>query len=379
MRPSVKHLLFGILFCSCMSITAFVLFMFSEQKDEYFISAIEFGEQIEKVAIRSDNTMIAAIGETGNIYLYNIPNKNLVHLMQLAGARALDFSEDGQLLLFGGDSGVLHVWDTTTNQAILQHPVINPVTSNRLVVLPDGSFTNKIMGINTIAVSRNGGLLAIGGVHGQVVVVDLQSIEHMRRFRSHPHEINNAFVTVSNVQFDTSGKRLLSGAEDGSVSIWDLTTNVQLCFLRPTNGEVKDISITSDGKALFAARWPNRITVWLIDGCHQSWEGIIPITDFSAIAMRADDALYVRGGHGTGKMFTGGLPFIGEPDPNIYIENINTFETIQTLKGHEDLITDIAISRDGCFLASGGKDQTIRWWRIAVKEKDCANIADWQS
>ena len=64
-----------------------------------------------------------------------------------------------------------------------------------------------------------------------------------------------------------------------------------------------------------------------------------------------------------------GQTLISGGDETIKLWDVNTEETIRTLKGHasswiESAITSVAISPDGEFIASSGNDNTIRIWNL---------------
>ena len=55
---------------------------------------------------------------------------------------------------------------------------------------------------------------------------------------------------------------------------------------------------------------------------------------------------------------------VASADTTIKIWRISTGELLQTLSGHSGIVTSVALSPDGKFLASGSSDKSIRMWQI---------------
>ncbi len=98
--------------------------------------------------------------------------------------------------------------------------------------------------------------------------------------------------------------------------------------------------------------WENR--VWRVDfwsvpqfNLVRRLQGIAP---FSSVAFAPDSQ----------------LAYLASGDQSIAVYDLTNWARVRTLHGHRDEIWCIALSSDGRWLASGSRDQTIRFWSTAA-------------
>jgi len=112
--------------------------------------------------------------------------------------------------------------------------------------------------------------------------------------------------SVLTIAFSPCSKLLASGAEDGSIRLWNLETFKCINVLAHHKKAVNSLRFSPNGNFLASASWDNTIKLW----------------------------------------------------------DLQTFDEIATLTGHQDSVEIIDISMDSLLLASGSNDQTIRLWDI---------------
>lgn len=122
--------------------------------------------------------------------------------------------------------------------------------------------------------------------------------------------------SVPMVLFTPDGKQVISASKDKTVRIWNTATGEMVRVLRPPIGEGRS-------GTLYAA------------------------------ALSPDGQTLAVGGIGT-----------VEGDCPIYLIQLATGQIQRTLRGHKDVIVDVAFSHDGKLLASGGLDTTARLWNV---------------
>ncbi len=122
---------------------------------------------------------------------------------------------------------------------------------------------------------------------------------------------------VKKVLFTPDGKELISVSEDKTIRIWDVATGQALRVLHPPIGRGYD-------GTLYAA------------------------------AISADGRTLAIGGYG----FEGGVTWI-------YLVALPAGTVQMVLKGHDDVINDLAFSHDGTRVGSASADKTARIWDVA--------------
>ena len=65
----------------------------------------------------------------------------------------------------------------------------------------------------------------------------------------------------------------------------------------------------------------------------------------------------------------------GSGDRTVKVWDVATGKCLQTLQGHQDMVTSVAFSPREDLLASGGKDGTVKFWQVYMGECN-ATIAE---
>jgi len=111
---------------------------------------------------------------------------------------------------------------------------------------------------------------------------------------------------VKSVVFSPDGKRIISGGDDNTIRVWDVSTGVNLMTLRGHNNRVWSVAISPDGKWIASASFDRTIKLW----------------------------------------------------------DAETGAELHTLRGHGDSVISVSFSPDGERIASSAADGTIRIWNV---------------
>ena len=154
---------------------------------------------ITALAFSPADTTLASGGTDGKIYLLDVETGR--ELKVLKGAQsivtALTFVHDGTHLFSGEANGTVRKWDTLSGKE-------------------EWSSKGAFSAITALAFSPYGHFLAIGDEIGKIWLFDNQKKEIERSiFTQHTGEIT-ALVF--------SGNTLVSGSEDGTILLWDIST-----------------------------------------------------------------------------------------------------------------------------------------------------------
>lgn len=157
---------------------------------------------------------------------------------------------------------------------------------------------------------------------------------------------------VNSLAFNSDGTLLVSGNENGTVSVWDVKTGKVINILKghgisfsPESGKmfgsVNSVAFTPDGKVLASAGSDSVIILWNA----ATWEKLRSIGSSSgplrSVAFSPD-----------GKMIAGGGGVVS-------VWNAGTGEKLKTFDGHSASVNSMVYCNDGKLLASGSTDRTI--------------------
>ncbi|KAL2851528.1 WD40-repeat-containing domain protein [Aspergillus pseudoustus] len=230
---------------------------------------------------------------------------------------------------------------------------------------------------------------------------------------------------VNTLAFTTNGELLLSGSEDGSLRVWNVSTGIEKGRFTP--GRVRQIAVSSQDDRVFclaanrcvhhaslknldavmeteesvsnvksiaydtqtnwiAAATEDKISICMKDAPKLTWW--YTKKSITCIATNADGS-YIRAGTTKGKVIAYSLSYGKVKGIQLHADTINAVRfspdgqfyatasadltikvvgvdggRIQTLKGHAAHVTAIAFSSDGYFLASGDSHGSIWIWDL---------------
>ncbi|CAG0937230.1 putative serine/threonine-protein kinase PkwA [Thermoflexales bacterium] len=311
-------------------------------------------------AISPDGTVLAVINLTATIQLFNTQTGQTLHTLKGYSGTiiSLAFSRDSAQLIssarlpeFGSEphgNGELRVWDVRTGQLLAAHEttpqrarvIAQPSAQTWLLerfrvagscprqrglqdvalyaaeeLLADRSkvspqWANPLPYFGGLAVSSDGRITAVATqswgcvVPGPVQVWDTQAGALLATVSL--NRDTGKFVFFTDLALNPDGSMLAFGADDGSLTTWDINTGRRLQALSGLTANSKHLIFSPDGQLLISGNQDGQIQVW-----------------------------EVRSG-----------------------------ELRQTLSGHTAEVTHLLSGHQGRFLVSGSGDGTARLWDL---------------
>lgn len=279
---------------------------------------------VSRIAYSPDGTLVAAAftprEQTGQVVVWNSETGAEVATLgdHGRGAKTVVFNGDGSRLLTTSGDGMAVVWDLRTGRRLtevaavarLSGPPVAAVfglgdsriafRSAELVDVATGKVTTVLPPqglVTSLAVSRDGRLLAGGMASGRIYVTDFATGRRRAYFRGPDDRVQAlAFApdgvtlaaafrdgttrtydlslgtlrhvfrghegSVDFVTFADDGRRLVTAATDGTVRIWDATLGEELCRLPGQPDAPTAIALAPDGSSLVSGSPQGAVRIW---------------------------------------------------------------------------------------------------------------------
>jgi WD40 repeat protein len=267
---------------------------------------------------------------------------------------SLAFSPDGRRLAATGvDRGgpppfVLNEWDVQTGTPVLS--LREPREIFATAFSPDGQW------------------LALGLLDGTVKLADATTGQMIELGGKHKQEI-----IMGGVTFDPDGRRLASASNDGTVKVWDVTpayqslrgergalpalsleTNRPLTVHSESGAAFWSVGFSPDGRRIVTGTQDGQLTIWETESGKQirTVRGL-PGGPYLAVAFTPDGQWVVS----------------ASGDCTARVWDAKTLEPIHTFRGHQGYIRCLAVSRDSKFLVTGSADKTVKVWDLTRLDK----------
>jgi WD40 repeat protein/actin-like ATPase involved in cell morphogenesis len=257
------------------------------------------------------------------------------------GSVLREVSEDGEEAV-GSDNCTesdVSIWRQTPKPEPVKF--FNTVNPAELTFLRELSY--HAGAINSMVISPDGQTLISGSNDQTIKVWQLSTGQNLRAFSGHTG-------AVQCVASSPDGRILVSGSDDKTVKIWENSPGQLLQTLSGHTGAVRCVAISPDGRTLVSGSQDATIMVWDVSTGKlvrtlSGHEGAV-----WSVAISPDRRTLVS----------------GSQDATIKIWQLSTGQLLQTLSGHTHYVRSVAISPDGRTLVSGSQDRTIMVWDVST-------------
>ncbi|MGB1286349.1 MAG: NACHT and WD repeat domain-containing protein, partial [Aggregatilineales bacterium] len=252
--------------------------------------------------------------ETGNLQTRQL--RRIAMPEAQSWVQTVAFSPDGQLMVSGGGYfyrdrlpdftrlGLLRLWDTETGELVHELDAIDELTltatdGSEEVILPEGANTS----ITAVAFHPDGRRLVSGAEDGRIILWNILTGERLQEFTGHTD-------IVTSLVFTLDGTGILSGSADRAAILWRLSDGEQLRRFTGHTDTVNDVAF-SPGTVR------NTIITASEDRTLRLWD-----TDTGELIQRfgVQDVPVTR------VLFTGedNTALLGTLDGSVFIDNIDT-------------------------------------------------------
>ncbi|MBF0101832.1 MAG: WD40 repeat domain-containing protein [Desulfobacterales bacterium] len=319
---------------------------------------------------------------------------------------AISASQDGRFLVTGSIDKTVRVWDITTAKEIntfkgnemsvcgggfAEPEVVVSGSHDTSVRWWDMKTDRELFRLNSeqdtiycMDVSRDGKYAVTGHFRGNIRLWDLKERKLIQVISGHTERIH--FVA-----FNTDGNRILSCARDETVKIWDTQhqnlihtingrvraacfdtdsnyvlagyADALLCLIDLNTGSVTKtyqgavskiftVAVSADGNRVMSASVNGDIRIWDKDSGKEVNTYNAAIGDLSMASFFPEkDWVFLSA---------------GKFEPKVVLMDLTNGNPLKTFENNQQRIFDIALSKDGNYLVSGGhRDGKVKIWDIS--------------
>ena len=283
-----------------------------------FGRSIWHSELVEDIAFSPDGKILASACEDHSIQMSD--SKTSFNLLGHTGpVTSVAFSPDGETLASAGRDGTIRTWKTQYVRAIAKQDTRH--------------FAS--------AMSPNGKFFALGDSRGNIEIRYADTGALLSTWVAHQG------IAVYSLAFGAGG-RLISVGGDSDIRIWNAANRRQVALLKGHTDEVMCVRLSPDGTRFATASEDGTVRIWNTTSqiCEQVLRQENTISQNRSIAFGASGILATANGE------------------NVLLWNWKQGTLSRTLKGHTDRVMDVTFAEDGVTLASASADRTIRIWNI---------------
>ena len=206
-----------------------------------------------------------------------------------------------------------------------------------------------------IAFSTDGNWLAADGDNHNIYIWDISTESKIYTLTGHEGKI-------SGLAFRRNGD-LISGSEDGTVRLWNVSEERELQRLQDGFGQVTSIALSPDEQQVVFGATDGTLRLWEVDT-------VLPPRPF----IGHEDVVLSVDFSSDGQQIVS-----GSEDNTVRLWDVSTGMTVKTFVGHEKRVWSVAIHPDGEQIASGSWDGTVRLWKNipgieAIDGEDTSNV-----
>ncbi len=199
--------------------------------------------------------------------------------------------------------------------------------------------------IQAVACSPDGQRIASGAEDGSILVWEAGTGRRLQSIAAHD-------APIYCLAFSPDGAWLASGSGDRSVKLWEVSTGRHRSTLDGHQGVVTDLAFTSDAASLYSSSSDTTIRLWDLSTAQQITTLADGEASIDCIALNPQGTRLAA----------------GADDQTIALWDIATAVRITEIAGHEGYVTCLAFSPDGLRLVSGSSDTALRIWDATTGE-----------
>lgn len=273
---------------------------------------------------------------------------------QLDLGRVLAVSPDGDRVLTTPMAAASGPSDVETVGLLFDLTAASPSSEGRSELVPIATLRGHTASLSAAAFSADGALLVTGSDDHSLRIWDGKTGQALRQLEGHRDSIRS-------VAFSPDGRRLLSGGADRSARLFDAVGASLLHSFGGQVGAVRTVLFSPDGTQALTVDSGDRAWLWSASS-GQLLAALAKATQKSHTAMA----------------FSPDATRIASAGDELRLYDAATGQSLLSLDGsgseRTEIMTAIAFSPDGSFLASGTQSGAIKLWDVHLESREPAAV-----
>ena len=319
---------------------------------------------VTSISYSPDGSKLVSSGEDGKIKIWdasvtaNTDAPNVTLSGHSGSVIFVAYSPDGSKLASGGTDGKIKIWDAT----------VADDSSTPLATLSDHSKK-----VNSVAFNSDGSRLASASSDGTIKTWDASKLKDENPTAPLITSLAGHLLGADLVAYTLDDSKLAStGESDKDIKIWDVTaggsTSIPFAIIKGDTGSVKghtgsvnSIAFHPDGLKLVSGSEDNSIKIWDISKLDDTPPTTPLIATLRGHSQWVNSVAFSRDGLRLAS---------GSADKTVKLWDVSKLDEtppktplVVSLTEHTDSISSVAFSRDGLSLVSGSYDTAIKIWR----------------
>jgi WD40 repeat protein len=193
--------------------------------------------------------------------------------------------------------------------------------------------------INTLALSTDGSLVALGGAEASIQIINLGN-------RKKSLTIQTPSAQIRAIAIQPEKQFIAAAAGDNNIHIIELATGKKIKTLEGHTGHIRALAISPDGRILYSASFDGTIRLWRFPQGPEVKRLSVNNTEWFSLGQGLQTETLLSAG----------------ASQKIQVWKLPEGVLLRELEGHTGTVTLLAVANSGSFAASYARDQDIHVW-----------------
>ena len=215
--------------------------------------------EVSCVAISPDQRIIACGSIDRSIKWWDTKSGDLLRKFNSYIVTSIVFSHDGAFLLTGGEGDLIKIYDLKTGELIKQLKVSNPeheayVNAQKYYVTGEEEEDREFY-VRSLVLSQDGNNILSGSDDGSWKLWELSTGNNIKIGKGHKEAVNS-------VAFSHDENYILSGSSDQTINLWDKNTGDLIKSFLGHKDKVTSVAFSLDDSLILSGSADKSIKLW---------------------------------------------------------------------------------------------------------------------